>query len=205
MRVKYNRVSTLQQSGDRFSIDPSKYDITFFDKVSGKVPFKERPKGIEIVKLVEAGEVTELICEDYSRLGRNTGDVISNLEWLDEHNVNVHILNLGLQSRPNGKKNPIWKMISSVIASMYEMELENIKERTMMGRKVYINNGGVLGRPTGSMENEKKFIEKEKTKQIIKYLKKKRPVREISKLTSSSNKTIVKTKRIAIKYGLLAV
>ena len=44
MRVKYNWVSTLQPSGNRFSADDEKYDLTFLDKVSGTIPFKERPK-----------------------------------------------------------------------------------------------------------------------------------------------------------------
>ena len=45
MRVKYNRVSTLQQSGDRFTVDQTNYDLVLFDKISGSVPFKEREKG----------------------------------------------------------------------------------------------------------------------------------------------------------------
>jgi len=203
MKVKYNRVSTLQQSGDRFSIDNDKYDLTLFDKISGSVPFKQRPQGKELVKLVEAGKITELILEDFSRIGRNTGDIILTLEWLEGFEVNVNVLNLGLQSRPNNKKNPIWKMISSVMSSMYEMELENIKERTQAGRAVYVQKGGKLGRPIDSCENEREFLSKDKTKEIIKYLIKKRTIREISKYTDSSNKTIIKTKRIALKYGLL--
>jgi len=203
MKVKYNRVSTIQQTGDRFSIDNGKYDLTLFDKISGSVPFKERPQGKELVKLVEAKKVTELSVEDFSRLGRNTGDVIRMLEWLEGFEVNVNVLNLGLQSRPNNKKNPIWKMISSVMSSMYEMELENIKERTSTGRAVYVQRGGKLGRPEGSNENEREFLDKDKSKEIIKYLIKKRTIREISKYTDSSNKTIIKTKRIALKYGLL--
>jgi DNA invertase Pin-like site-specific DNA recombinase len=83
------------------------------------------------------------------------------------------------------------------------MELENIKEHTMTGWAVYMQKGGILGRPDGSCESEKDFIEKDKSKEIIKYLNKKRTLREISKYISASNKTIIKTKRIAKKYGLL--
>lgn len=203
MKVKYNRVSTLQQSGDRYNLDSDSYDVTLLDKVSGSVPFKDRPKGMEVVKLVEEGKVSDLVVEEFSRLGRNTGDVIRTLEWLEEMEVNVHVLNNGLQSRPNGKKNPIWKMISSVMSSLYEMELENIKERTMMGRAVYIQRGGKLGRPEGSSESERQFLDKAKSKEILKYLNKNRTIREISKITSASNKTIIKTKRIAMRYGML--
>ena len=103
MKVKYNRVSTLQQTGDRFSIDKENYDLVLFDKVSGTIPFNERPKGIELVNLIKNNKVSELVVEEFSRLGRNTGDVIRTLEWLDENEVNVVIRNLGLQSRHNGK------------------------------------------------------------------------------------------------------
>lgn len=203
MKIKYNRVSTIQQSGNRFELDNDTYDLTLLDKVSGNIPFMERPKGKEVVQLVEAGKVSDLVVEEFSRLGRNTGDVIRTLEWLEQKEVNVHVLNNGLQSRPNGKKNPIWKMISSVMSSLYEMELENIKERTMMGRMVYIQRGGKLGRPEGSNENERQFLNKEKSSEILKYLNKKRTIREISKITSTSNKTIIKVKRIGEKYGML--
>ena len=83
------------------------------------------------------------------------------------------------------------------------MELENIKERTQMGRAIYVQKGGKLGRPEGSNESEKQFLSKAKSHEIIKYLNKNRTIREISKITSASNKTIIKTKRIAFKYGML--
>ena len=204
MRIKYNRVSTIQQTGDRFSIDKDNYDLTLLDKVSGTVPFWERPKAQKLITLVEEGMVDEVVVEEFSRLGRNTGDVIRTLEWLEEHEINVIVRNIGLQSRPQGKKNPIWKMISSVMSSLYEMELENIRERTMTGRMVYVQKGGRLGRPNGSFESEKQFLEKSKTKEIIKYLTKGRSIREISAITKASNKTIIKTRKIAHKYGILS-
>ena len=199
MKVKYNRVSTILQTGNRFLEDTDTYDLVLLDKVSGTVGFKHRPKGKELSKLIEDGKVSELVVEELSRLGRNTGDVIRTLEWMEEKSVNVIVRNLGLQSRPNGKKNPIWKMISSVMSSMYEMELENIKERTMVGRQVYVQKGGVLGRPNGTTETEKKFLEKEQTKMIIKNLKKGLTIREIGKICDCSNKTIIKTKKILSK------
>lgn len=203
MRVKYNRVSTTQQSGNRFTDDKEKYDLTLLDKVSGSVPFKERPKGKELTKLVDEGKIKELVVEEFSRLGRNTGDVINNLQWLEDKSVNVVIRNLGLQSRPNGNKNPIWKMISSVMSSLYEMELENIKERTLVGRQVFVQNGGRLGRPIGSSETESEFLKKEQTQKIIKSLKKGLTIREICKVVDCSNKTIIKTKKLSVKHGVL--
>lgn len=199
MKVKYNRLSSLSQSGNRYQDDKSQYDLVLLDRVSGSLGFKDRPKGKELTKLVELGKVTELWVEEFSRLGRNTGDVIKTLEWLDEMKVNVIVRNIGLQSRPNGQKNPIWKMISSVMSSLYEMELENIKERTMVGRKVYVQNGGRLGRPDGTKETEREFLDKPQTKEIIKNLKKGLSIKDICSITKASNKTIIKTKKTLIK------
>ena len=98
MKIKYNRVSTIKQSGDRFEVDQEKYDLVLFERISGFVPFRERPKAQELVNLAESGVVSELHLEEMSRIGRNTGDCISTLEWLDSHKVNVVIRNLGLQS-----------------------------------------------------------------------------------------------------------
>ncbi len=199
MKVKYNRVSTISQTGDRFTMDKDIYDLVLLDKVSGNIGFKDRPKGKELSKLVDEGKVTDLVVEDFSRLGRNTGDVIRTLEWLEGKEVNVIIRNMGLQSRPDQKKNPIWKMISSVMSSLYEMELENIKERTMVGRQVYVQRGGVLGRPSGSNESELSFLQKEMSVNVIKSLKKGLTIRETSKVLGISTRSVMKVKRIGIK------
>ncbi len=198
MRIKYNRVSTIQQSGNRFSADEEIYDLVLFDKISGKVPFKERPKAQELVKLVEQGKVKELVIEEFSRVGRTIGDCIQTLEWMEGYEINVVVRNLGIQSRPNGKKNPIWGLLSATMASLYSLELENIRERTASGRAVYVMNGGKLGRPCGSNESEKRFMEKPKTQQIIKLLEKGRTVREIAAIAGCSSKTVLKAKQLAV-------
>lgn len=203
MRVKYNRVSTLIQTGNRFAADKEKYDLVFLDKVSGSVSFKDRPKSKELIKLIEEGKVSEIVVEEFSRLGRNTGDVIQTLEWLEQKEINVVVRNIGLQSRANGKKNPVWKMVSSIMSSLYEMELENILERTSVGRMVYVQNGGILGRPVGSNEGDSIFINKPNNKKILEYLKKKRTVREISKILSVSTSTVMKVKKVAVKLDMI--
>ena len=154
------------------------------------------------MNLVQEGKVTKVVFEDLSRSGRNTVDVITTLRFLDENEVNVEVRNIGLQSRPNGKKNPIWNMITSVMSSIYELERENILERTSMGRKVFVNNGGKLGRPNGSNENDREFLRKEKSQLILKYLRKEKySMREIVKLTNSSLQTVSKVKKVGQRVG----
>ena len=195
MKVKYNRVSTFHQTGERFKVDEVEYDKVILDKVSGTIPFKDRDGGKVIVEMVENNQLDELVVEEHSRLGRNTGDVIQTLEWLDENEVNVVVRNIGLESRPNGERNPIWKMITSVMSSLYEMELENIKERTHYGRMMYVKNGGKLGRPKGTTENKNDFLNKPKSKEIRKYLDMGMSVRETSRLVDCSTTSVMKVKK----------
>ncbi len=197
MKIKYNRTSSINQMGERFKMDKEKYDLTFFDKgVSGKVPFKEREKGKVLVELIESGEVETVVVEELSRLGRNTVDVLTTLQWLEEMGVNVVVRGMGnLQSHVDGKKNPIWNLITSVMSSLYELEREQIKERTEMGRKMYVINGGKLGRRTGSNENIQSFLQKPKVRQIQSLLEKGKSVRDICGRLEVSPTTVVKVKK----------
>jgi DNA invertase Pin-like site-specific DNA recombinase len=197
MKVKYNRTSTIQQEGERFKLDKDNYDLTIFDKgVSGKIPFSEREGGIKLTKLVNEGKVKEVVVEELSRLGRNTIDTLTTLKSFEEKGINVVVRGMGnLQSMIDGKKNPIWNLITSVMSSLYELERENILERTEMGRKMYVMNGGKLGRKVGSVENRKEFLQKDKTKKIVSLLEKGKSVRDISSRLGVSTKTIVKVRK----------
>lgn len=197
MRIKYNRTSTLQQEGERFKLDTDGYDLTIFDKgVSGKIPFSEREGGMKLLELVQSGKVEEVVVEELSRLGRNTLDVLTTLKEFEDKNVNVVVRGMGnLQSIVNGKKNPIWNLITSVMSSLYELERESIVERTEMGRKMYVMNGGKLGRKVGTTENRKDFLQKERTQKIISLLDKGKSVRDISSRLGVSTKTVVKVRK----------
>ena len=203
MKIKYNRVSTLTQSGNRFTADTNTYDLTMLDKISGSIPFRERPKGKELVKLVDEGKVKELHIEELSRLGRNVGDCITVCEWLDSKGVNIVVRNLGLQSRPDGMRNPVWKVVCATMSSLYSMELENIRERTATGRMVYLQNGGVLGRPKGSNETELEFLKKKMSINLIKSLQKGLTIREASKVVGVSTRSVLKVKKLGKKHGIL--
>jgi DNA invertase Pin-like site-specific DNA recombinase len=197
MRVKYNRTSTIQQKGERFGLDKDNYDLTLFDKgVSGKIPFSKREEGKKLTELVKDGKVSEVVVEELSRLGRNTIDTLTTLKFFEENGVGVVVKSMGnLQSMVNGKKNPIWNLITSVMSSLYELERDNILERTEMGRKMYVMNGGKLGRKIGTTESRKDFLNKDRTKKIFNLLNKGKSVRDISGRLGVSTKTIVKVRK----------
>ena len=202
MKIKYNRTSTIQQMGKRFDLDKNEYDLILFDRgVSGKIPFSERTEGGKLTQLVDEGKVSEVVVEELSRLGRNTIDTLTTLKFFEDNGVNVVVRSMGnLQSMVNGEKNSIWNLITSVMSSLYELERENILERTEMGRKMYVMNGGKLGRKVGTTENRSDFLKKEKTQKILSLLEKGKSVRDISGRLGVSTSTVVKVR----KYSLVS-
>jgi DNA invertase Pin-like site-specific DNA recombinase len=197
MRVKYQRTSSAAQHGKRFEKDTNKYDLVLFDQgISGTTEFKSRTQAKKIVELVEGGKLNELVVEELRDIGRNMVDTINTLDWLDKKDVNVVIRSMGnLCSRVNGKRNEIWGLISSVMSSLYAMELENLKIRTAMGRQVYIMNGGKLGREAGTNESVKDFMGKPKSREIISLLNKGKTVRDIAGRLDVSFNLVVKVRK----------
>lgn len=200
-RIKYNRVSNGKtQSGNRFLLDKSEYDITYMDKGSGLQKFSERKYGSIIMDMCKKGEVDTLIVEELSRLGRNTTDVMIMLDFFKEHNVKLEIRNHNLYSHnPNGTENKTFRLIVGILSNLYENECENIKERTKMGRDYFIEKNNRWGRNVGSVEDRDTFLSKPKTKEVIKFLKMGKSVRDISGRVGCSGKLVSKVRKYMSK------
>jgi DNA invertase Pin-like site-specific DNA recombinase len=198
MVIKYNRTSTINQKGERFKLDKGNYDLTINDfGVSGKIPFNRREGGSKLIELVKEGKVTKIVFEDLSRCGRTLKDSINTLDYFFENGVIIKVRNIGIESHtPNGEKNPMWNIVTSILSSVYEMERERILEITEMGRKQYVLNGGKLGRKVGSEESEMVFLRKPQTKSIIKFLKMGKTNRDIIGRLNCSPKTITKVRKL---------
>lgn len=198
MVIKYNRTSTINQKGERFKQDKGVYDLTINDfGVSGKIPFNRREGGSKLIELVKEGKVTKVVFEDLSRCGRTLKDSINTLDFFFQNNVVIKVRNIGIESHtPDGEKNPMWNIITSILSSVYEMERERILEITEMGRKQYVLNGGKLGRKVGSTESELTFKRKPQTKSIIKLLKMGKSNRDIIGRLNCSPKTITKCRKL---------
>ena len=206
MKVKYIRWSTLTQTGARQLLDVQDYDLVLQEQISGSIAFAKRPKGQEVLKMVQSGKVTDLFVEEFSRLGRNAYDTLTTLQICEESNVNVHIQNMSVSSRVNEKANPLFKMFSHIFAVIAEQEREQIKERTEMGKVAARQKGVVFGRKQGSNERKVDFLRKDGSKKILKYLLTgEYTIREISKLTEASTATIMKVKNIALETKALLV
>lgn len=198
MKVKYIRWSSLGQSGFRQSFQGGNYDLVIQEQCSGTIAFAKRPKAGELLKMIQAGKVTDLTVEDFSRLGRNSFDTVLTLNVCQENNVTVHILDMGISSKINGKPNPIFKMFSHIVSVFAEQQREFLLEATALGRMAARQRGVTFGRKPGTNERKADFLQKEASKKILKYLSTGDfSIREIAKLTDSSTATVQKVKRIA--------
>ena len=198
MMIKYNRTSTINQKGERFKLDKDNYDLTINDfGVSGKIPFNKREGGYKLIELVKEGKVTKIVFEDLSRCGRTLKDSINTLDFFFEKGVVIKVRNIGIESHtPNGEKNPMWNIVTSILSSVYEMERERILEITEMGRKQYVLNGGKLGRKVGFREDKMVFERKPQTKSIMKLLNMGKSNRDIIGRLNCSPKTITKVRKL---------
>ena len=60
MKVLYSRVSSTSQQEDRQVQDTVGFDYVFTDKCSGLIPLWERPKGLQIKKMIDNGQLKQI-------------------------------------------------------------------------------------------------------------------------------------------------
>ena len=115
-------------------MDTNKYDLVVTEQCSGTIAFAKRPKAGELLKMINAGNVSDLYVQEFSRLGRDSFDALSTLNACQQNNVNVHILDMNISSKINGKANPVFKMFSHIIRVVAEQQSEGLLEITAVGR-----------------------------------------------------------------------
>ncbi|OMP29733.1 recombinase family protein [Mangrovimonas sp. DI 80] len=162
MKVKYIRVSTQEQNTARQKKNESEFDRVYMDKISGAIPFFDRPQGKKLVEAINNNKIDEVHVSSIDRLGRSILDVLTVCEFFTNNNVNLHVENIGMDSIANEKPNPIFKMIVSVLGNVAEMERENMLERQRQGIEIAKAKGVYKGRLYGSKMTSEEFLSKYK-------------------------------------------
>ncbi|WP_336691082.1 MULTISPECIES: recombinase family protein [unclassified Chryseobacterium] len=194
MKARYIRVSTLNQKIERQLERQYSAEKIYIDKISGSIPFNQRPSAKELLNDIGKSEIHYISVSSIDRLGRNTLDVLQTIEKLHKSNICLKVDNLGLESLVEGKENPTFKLIISVLANIGEMERNSILERQREGIQIAKINGTYKGRLKDTAESTEEFLAKYPT--VINYLKRKNPptIIEIAKLTDCSKNTVQKVK-----------
>ena len=197
MKVYYLRVSTIEQNTARQMEEVPEGCKVFEDKVSGSVPFSERTEGRNIVNLIKQRQINTIYVHSIDRLGRNSLDILQTIQFFNEYEVNLISKKEGLQTFIDGKPNAIASLMIGFLSTLSEFELSRIKERSKEGiaeakkRGAYANNGGKK-----KIESVEKFMNKESSKKVLKYLKQGLSVRSCSKMSECSISLVMKVKKL---------
>lgn len=203
MKVLYVRCSSLEQKTDRQRVSEKDYDLVIEDKCSGSIPFFEREGGKEILKYANEGILKNLCVWQIDRLGRDLRDIINTIHFFNQKQIVINFVSQGLSTLgPDGKENPISKMMISILGIVGEMERTQIKERQFEGIRLAKMKGAYKGRVQGSKEDILTFLSKEKNKKALDYLKKGYKAVEISKITGIHINTITKIKKLGLAHDL---
>ena len=197
MKVYYLRVSTIEQNSARQMEDIIEGCKVFEDKISGSIPFAERTEGRNIVNLIKQRQINTIYVHSIDRLGRNSLDILQTIQFFNEYEVNLISKKEGLQTFIDGKPNAIASLMIGILSTLSEFELSRIKERSKEGiaeakkRGAYANNGGKK-----KIESVEKFMNKESSKKVLKYLKQGLSVRSCSKMSECSISLVMKVKKL---------
>lgn len=197
MKARYIRTSTMRQNEERQLVRQHPDEKIFIDKVSGAIPFHERPQAKELLNAIKKSEINYISVSSIDRLGRSTLDVLQTIDALTKCNVVVKVDNLGLESLVNGKENPTFKLIISVLANISEMERVTLRERQLEGIQIAKRRGVYKGREKGTTETKDEVLQKYAG--VVNYLKrtKNRPsYTEIAKICDCSKNTVQKVKKV---------
>ncbi|HDF5340484.1 MAG: recombinase family protein [Staphylococcus warneri] len=179
-KIGYARVSTISQSLEtQINLLKAEGCIKIFsEKVSGKKT--NRSKLDECLKYLREDDV--LVVTKIDRLGRTTKQLINLASWLQEHNIELKILdgNFNMNS-------PLGKMIFTVMSGFAELETDLNRERTLEGLNEAKARGRNGGRP-GVTEDVKNYV-------MYLYNNTELSGNEIAKKTGVSRSTVYRIKR----------
>lgn len=197
MKSRYVRISSQSQKLDRQTIKKNEDEILFQDVVSGSVAFADRKSAKELIAQIESGAIKFVVVSSVDRLGRNLHDIINTLEYFNSKGVTLRVDNLGLESMTLGKVNPTFNLIISVMANVAQMERETLLERQREGIAVAKAKGIYTGRVKGSVETDAEVLAK--YRDVAKFLKMGKPLRDVKSRCGVSLGTVQKVKQIMNK------
>lgn len=201
MKARYNRVSTANQNLERQLAKQNPDEVLYNDVVSGSVAFSERAKGKQLVADIEANKVNYVVVSSIDRLGRNLYDIINTLEYFNSKGVTLRVDNLGLESIVSGKINPTFNLIISVMANVAQMERQTLLERQQEGIAIAKAKGVYKGRVKGTTETDAEVLAK--YKDVVKFLKMGKSLRDVKSRCNVSLATVQKVKQVLSKDAVL--
>ena len=200
-----NRQDTERQTNELIEYaNKMGYELVgvYEEKVSGFKKNEDRPIFSKMLEEIEKGNIEKLLTWELSRIGRGVIQSLQNIQLLTDKKVSIYIKNFNLETLNDDKTpNSLSMFMVQILFSVANMEAQLTKSRMVSGYRNHIKNGGKVGRKLGSIETEEETIQKHTD--VLKLLKKKLSVRQISGLTNKSTNTILKVKSTALKLQMI--
>lgn len=196
MKARYIRTSTLQQNEARQLAKQHLDERIFIDKISGAIPFSDRPQAKALMTEIAEGRIKYISVSSIDRLGRSTINILQTIEALTKAGVTLKVDNLGLESLIDGNENQTFKLIVSVLANISEMERCTLRERQSEGIEEAKKRGVYKGRVKGTTDSKEEVLEK--YKEVVRFIKMKKSLRDIAGRCNVSLGTVQKVKRVLV-------
>ncbi|KXV26736.1 recombinase family protein [Gluconobacter japonicus] len=152
-RYGYARVSTDTQTTEPqiLALRNEGLENIVVETVSGSVPAHDRVELSSLLKTLQSGD--SLTVARLDRLGRDIVDVLELVRLLDQRDIRLRILNLGIETgTSNGR------LFLTILMAMAEFERELIRERTQAGIAAARAAGKLIGRPPCLTSVQRQYI-----------------------------------------------
>ena len=138
MRIAYVRVSTAEQNEARQIEALKEFNIErwYTEKISGRTT--HRPELQEMLDFAREGDTIYIL--DFSRLARNTKDLLEITEKLKKKGVKLISKKENLDT-----STPTGRLILTFLAAIYEFEVTNSRERQLEGIAIAKREGKYKG------------------------------------------------------------
>ena len=186
--------------------DRSGYQVvaTIAEKLSGSRNTRaKRPDLDQLLALAKSGRIRMVLVTELSRLGRRARETRQVVEQLGDLGVSVFALNIQLgYLLPDGKVNPMARLVMSVLMEVDEMETERLGHRIRSGQAVAFAGGAQKGRPKGTKKAHADLLTK--YPKVVELLKKQLVVRDVATAAKCSTNTVQKVKRALLAEPILS-
>ena len=172
----YMRVSTEDQAREGFSLPEQKERLEAYCKFNGYKIVEyytdagisaktgnHRPEYDRMLEDGKQGKINMIIALKLDRITRSTRDWETLMDYLEKNNINIAFVNDDINTTTaNGK------MVSRIMMSISQNEIERTSERTIIGLEGAIKQGHIPARaPLGYKHIDKKLVPDPLTKDII--------------------------------------
>ena len=172
----YMRVSTEDQAREGFSLSEQKERLETFCKFKGyeikdyyedagisAKTGNERPEFIRLMEDIKSGKINTIVALKLDRISRSIFDWENIMKTLEKYNADIVCVNDDINTTSaNGK------MISRIMMSVSQNEIERTSERTKVGLAGAIKQGHIPHQaPLGYKHENKKLVIDHSTKDIV--------------------------------------